>query len=200
MSVPAEAMRLGRQGVAGARSPFPLQEQLPSMLMDDPMISAFVSALDEVWAPVVSTIDCFDAYLDPNLAPPDMVAYLGSWILAMTGEARDEAGLRHNVATAHLQAAWRGTARSVHERLVPGEARDVTIVDPGSTIISATPTDPQQWRDPEDPTVIVSVTASTDVTPREVQRLRRMVSDVVPAHIVVDVRVNGSVSDGIAAT
>ena len=64
MSADLTTQRPGRQGIPGARSPFPLADHVPAMLADDPMVVAFLKALDEVWAPVISSLDCFDAYLE----------------------------------------------------------------------------------------------------------------------------------------
>lgn len=179
---------LGRQGIPGARSPFPLAAQVPAMLADDPMIVAFLDALDEVWAPIVSTLDCFDAYLDPRTAPSDMVAYLGSWILALVEDAQNEQQLREDVATAYATATASGTARVLHQRLVPRETDRVEVIDPGGTHTSTQPTDPQQWSDPEDPTVVIRLTPRRGASPRERERLTRLVQDLVPAHVITELR------------
>jgi len=189
MTAELSTERPGRQGLPGARSPFPLSKQVPAMLADDPMIVAFLGALDEVWAPAITTLDCFDAYLDPRLAPPDMVAYLGSWILALTADARDEAELRHDVASGFRTAEWSGTATGLHERLVPREAGHLEIRDPGGIHTSTVPTDPQQWAEPDDSTVTLIVTDLTQVGGRSAENLRRIIHDLVPAHVPVDLQV-----------
>lgn len=183
---PAE---LSRRGIPGARSPFPLVEHVPALLADDPMVVAFLEALDEVWAPIISTLDCFDAYLDPRLAPPDMVAYLGSWILALLDEARTEEQLREDVTSAHTIAAWSGTARVLHERLVPREAEAIEIIEPGGVSTSSEPTDPRAWDASADATITVSITAPRMPGPQGEERLRRLVRDLVPAHLPVRVLV-----------
>lgn len=187
MTTAQSTQRPGRQGVPGARSPFPLAQHVPAMLSDDPMIVAFLEALDEVWAPVISTLDCFDSYLDPRLAPADMVAYLGTWILAMTDDARDEAQLRHDVATAYQTVEWCGTAKGLRERLVPREAEGLEIRDPGGIHTSTVPTDPLQWADPEERTVTIIAIDPHVVGSRGEGRLRHMVRDLVPAHIPIAV-------------
>lgn len=174
-------MSMGRYGVPGARSPFPLAGQVPSMLADDPMAVAFLEALDEVIAPAIGVLDCFDAYLDPRLAPPDMVGYLGSWILAMVDDVWDEGSVRADVAGAQAGARWAGTARAIEDRMGERGVRAV-IDDPGSTLTSEQPTDPTSWIDPEDPTVTVhgslvpGAEASLDVLDRSIARL-------MPAHV-----------------
>ena len=51
------------------------------MLAEDPVVQLLLGALDEVLAPIISVLDCFDAYLDPRLAPLDFVDYMSSWLL-----------------------------------------------------------------------------------------------------------------------
>lgn len=189
MTADLSTERPGRQGLPGARSPFPLSMHVPAMLSDDPMIVAFLDALDEVWAPAISTLDCFDAYLDPHLAPPDMVAYLGSWIRALTADARDEAELRHDVATGFRTAEWSGTATGLHDRLVPREAGHLEIRDPGGIHTSTVATDPHEWEEPDDRTVTLIVTDLKQASARSVEQLRNIVRDLVPAHVPIDLQV-----------
>ena len=180
---------LGRHGIPGARSPFPLCQHVPALLADDPLIVAFLDALDEVWAPVISTLDCFDSYLDPMLAPPDMVAYLGTWILAMTDDARDEAQLRLDVATAFRTAEWCGTASGLEERLVPREVERLEISDPGGIHTSTVATDPLTWEEPEERTVRITVSGLRNTGSRSSENLSKVVRDLVPAHIPFDLQV-----------
>jgi phage tail-like protein len=179
--------RLGRRGYPDARTPFPLESQVPAMLAEDPMIRAFLAGLDEVWAPIVQTLDCFYAYLDPRTAPLDMVTFLGSWIRADTSDAGDERLLREDVAHAHALFVLAGTAAAVRERLVPREAESVDIVDPGTTLTSTMPTNPQDWNDPVDPTVRIEVRTRAGATDVALERLRAAITDLTPAHVVLDV-------------
>lgn len=182
-------VRVGRQGLPGARSPFPLVEHIPAQLSEDPMICAFLDALDEVWAPVITTLDCFDAYLDPHLAPPDMVAYLGSWVLALMDDTQDEEQLRADVAQAHVVAAWSGTEQILHSRLVPRDAAAIDVRDPGGIVISTTSTDPSAWQDPDDPRVVITVTSPRVAGAQGQERLTGIIRDLVPAHVILDVQV-----------
>lgn len=184
------ATRPGRRGHPDARSPFPLDAQVPAMLADDPMIRAYLAGLDEVWAPIVLTLDCFYAYLDPRTAPLDMVAFLGSWIRAESADAWDEATLREDVAQAHALFTMSGTARALSERLVPRDAESVDIVDPGTTLTSAMPTNPQDWIDPADPIVRIRVRARAGATAVMKERIATTIRDLTPAHVVLDVTIS----------
>lgn len=176
----------GRHGVPGARSPFPMQEQIPAMLAEDPLICAFLRGLDEVVAPVIQTLDCLDAYLDPRLAPPDMVAFLGSWVLADIDDVWNEAAIREDVAKAHERAVWAGTTKAIRDRVVPREVASVEIDDSGDTLTSTMPTDPQQWNDSSAPSVRVRAPGG------DREQLSRLVSRLVPAHAAFEVDVSSS--------
>jgi phage tail-like protein len=61
-------------------TPRPIVDLLPSALQEDDFCRRMVSAFDEVVAPLFTTIDCWDSYLDPRLAPDDFVDWLASWV------------------------------------------------------------------------------------------------------------------------
>lgn len=176
----------GRRATPGARNPFPLERQIPAMLAEDPLICAFLRGLDEVSAPAIHVLDCFDAYLDPRLAPPDMVAYLGSWILADIDDVWSEEAIRDDVAKAHERAVWAGTVKALRDRLVPREMQSVEIIETGTTLTSTMPTDPQQWTEVDGPGVRVVASAG------DLEDIRRIVSRLVPAHVALEVAVSPS--------
>ncbi len=178
-----------RGAVPGLRSPFPLRTQMPGMLQDDPMVVQFVDALDEVIAPVISVLDSFDAYLDPHLAPVDMVRYMGEWVLASMDDVWTESTLRRDVSRASFRAKWAGTAAALSDRLLPEEVSSMTITDSGTTMVSTEPTDPESWSEPSDMTVVVTVRPRTPGE-AELERIARIARTVVPAHVSLSV-VNG---------
>lgn len=66
--------------VEGLPTPKPIIEQLPSSLQEDDFCRRMMGAFDEVMAPIFNSLDCFDSYLDPTLAPDDFVDWLASWV------------------------------------------------------------------------------------------------------------------------
>jgi phage tail-like protein len=66
--------------VKGLPSPFPIGLMLPALFQSDDFSQRFTRGLDEVISPVFSVLDCFDAYLDPGLAPLDFLAWLATWV------------------------------------------------------------------------------------------------------------------------
>jgi len=177
-----------RRDVPGLQSPFPLRTQIPPMLQEDPSIVAFLDGLDELIAPVISVLDSFDAYLDPQIAPLDMVRYMGGWVLASMDDVWTEEIVRRDVSRAAYRAKWAGTERALHDRLVPYEVRDLTVVDPGGTMVETAPTDPSSWHDPDEFVVVLKVTPKT-AGAAEIERIERIARTVVPAHVSVRVTV-----------
>ena len=170
-----------RRLVEGLGTPFPLINAVPPMLAEDPFVQRMLPGLDEVLAPVISTLDCFPAYLDPSTAPMDMVRYVASWLFPQIDEEWGEDALRHSLATAVARSGWRGTARGLELALVPYEASSVTIEESGSVSVSSTATDPDQWPDAPEPRVTVRFTPAGD----DADRVAKVIRTLVPAHALL---------------
>ncbi len=101
---------MSRGTVPGLSSPYRIAEFLPSVYQeDDPFIQRFTAGLDEVLAPVLSTLDCMEAYVDPHLTPEDFLGWLGSWVGAVVDEETPLALRRAAVAHAAALHRSRGT-------------------------------------------------------------------------------------------
>ncbi len=61
-------------------SPRPIGTELPAAFQEDEFCQRMMAAFDEIVAPLFSTLDCLDSYLDPKLAPHDFVDWLASWV------------------------------------------------------------------------------------------------------------------------
>ena len=116
-----------RGAVDGLGSPFPLGEQLPSVYADDEFAQRFVTGLDDLFAPLLSVLDNFPAYLRPELAPSDFVAWLGGWVGAELSGDESDPDLRAAVAGAAGLHRYRGTVHGLAEAVRLGfgiEPRD----------------------------------------------------------------------------
>jgi phage tail-like protein len=69
-----------RMGVTGLTTAHPLGEQLPAIYAGDTWVQQMTEAFDQVLAPILTTLDCLDSYLDPALTPPDFLPWLASWV------------------------------------------------------------------------------------------------------------------------
>jgi phage tail-like protein len=61
-------------------SPRPIGTELPAAFQEDEFCQRMMEAFDEIVAPLFTTLDCLDSYLDPKLAPHDFVDWLASWV------------------------------------------------------------------------------------------------------------------------
>jgi len=172
-----------RRIVEGLRTPFPLINAVPAMLAEDPFVQRMLPAFDEVLAPIISTLDCFPSYLDPSLAPLDMVKYMASWLLPNYEGQLSEEGLRHALSTVVERSGWRGTARGIHDGLETFNLASIEVQDSGSTTVSTKPTDPDTWPEVAPPTVkIVCVAGDASVDAGSISRHLRL---LVPAHVIL---------------
>lgn len=179
-----------RRGVPGLASPHSLTSAMPAIYLEDQVSQRFVAALDEALAPVLLTLDCLDAYLDPALAPADFLDWLAAWVCAPVDPSWSEPLRRRLIRDAVELHRWRGTVRGVEAavRLVTGG--EVVVTDSGAATASATPsTAPAPAAAPATVHVLVRVANPATVDRR---RLDRVVDDAVPAHVRPSVEVVGT--------
>lgn len=91
----------------------PLTSTLPAVFQEDDFAQRFTSALDEVLAPVFSTLDNLHAYVDPDLVPSDFLWWLAGWVGITLDENWSQERQRAFVAQAAEIFAKRGTARGL---------------------------------------------------------------------------------------
>lgn len=123
-------------------SPRPLLPTMPALYQDDLGTERLLGALDQVLAPVLTVLDCLPSYVDPGTAPPDMLAWVGTWLGVALEPDWPPAKRRRVVAAAVQLYGGRGTLaalRTVLETVL--DRTDATIEESGRTTTSATPTD-----------------------------------------------------------
>ena len=124
-----------RGHVDGLASPHDLGPSLPALYLDDSFAQRFISAFDDVLAPIHSSLDCLPAYLDPWLAPEDFVDWLSVWVGAVIDGTWDTERRRASVAHAAELYRLRGTSRGLAAQieLITGGA--VEIVENGASCL-----------------------------------------------------------------
>ena len=178
---------MSRALVDGLVTPVPLGSLLPDVYQrHDDNILAFTAALDEVIAPVWLALDCFDAYVDPMLAPNDFVAVLADWVAFPLDGNWSEEQTRRLVATAVELYRWRGTRRGLVELVKAYATVEPEVFDSGGASWSSEPGSNPPGS-PE-PAVRVVVTLPRRVT-LDLERLTRLIAANVPAHVAVTVEV-----------
>jgi phage tail-like protein len=176
-----------RAAVPGLVSPHPLGARVPAVYVDDDFTQRFLSAFDTALAPVIATLDCLDAYLDPTTTPADFLDWLAGWLALELAEEWPESRRRELVREAVALHRWRGTARGLadHVRLVTGG--EVEVADSGGCRWSAEP-----GGEPPGDAGLAAVRVTVRVAdPAAVdqRRLAGAISAAVPAHVTVTVEV-----------
>lgn len=172
----------GRRLVPGLRTPFPMINYTSSMLIEDPVAQKICASLDEVLAPIISVLDCYDSYLDVFIAPMDFVKYMCTWILVSPEIGWEEHTVRKSLANALRFYASRGTSRGISDFLTTVFELEVTVEESGSVTTSRDSTDPSTWTLPSSPTVTITV------RPREgavvdIGMINLVLETAVPAHV-----------------
>lgn len=173
-----------RGAIDGLRTPHPLERRVPAVFRDDDFTVRFLSAFDEVLAPILTTLDCLDGYLDPALAPQDFVAWLAGWVACELDEAWPVAQQRALVAQAVALHRWRGTLRGLTDQVRMLTGGEVTVTDTGGCSWSSSSGGELPGR--AGSSVHVTVHAH-DV---DEARLRAVIADAVPAHVSFTVEVS----------
>lgn len=174
-----------RGAVPGLGSPYTLAQMLPAIFQEDDFTTQLTTAWDEVLAPVISTLDCLDAYLDPRLAPPDHLRWLADRLGARldTGWPLDRQ--RAAAAEAVRGHRRRGTLKGLRAHIERATGGQVDVTDSGGVFTSAAPGAPlvADW-----PGVAIRVTVPNE-TMVETEDLRLLAAECVPAHVALDVEV-----------
>ena len=167
--------------VAGLGTPHPLGPALPALYQDDDFAQRLLSGLDDVMAPIYSTLDNFDAYLDPHLTPDDFLAWLGGWVGIALDESWDVERRRAIVARAVDLYRMRGTALGLAGQFEIQTGGRVEIVENGATGWSVDPGG--ELPGSPEPLVVVRVTVP-DPKAVDAQRLDALVATAKPAHVM----------------
>jgi phage tail-like protein len=191
----------GALGVASA-----LRQAIPAVYQEDPLFMTLCAAFDELIAPLVSAVDCFDAYLDPYLAPSDFLPWLAdlvghqdSYSAAAIGPAGDRVqsasdAERGQIASAVREHARRGTPSAVRDAVaracgVPVE--QVELDDPGGTRWCATAGGADRgWPQARARIRVRATDRHADVEAIR-SRARAAIEDVAAAHCAIAVDVVG---------
>ena len=159
------------------------------MLAEDPVVQLLLGALDEVLAPIISVLDCYDAYLDPRLAPLDFVDYMSGWLLVSQVEYWTEETRRATLSSTVPRSKWRGTAKSFEERINSLFGISILVTDSGKVITNSQFTDPDLWEEAASPAVLVAVPKDSDAF-ASLEMIREALQAVLPAHVAMEIRVS----------
>ena len=175
---------VGRGHVPGLVSPHPLIELLPALLQDDDVTRRWVAGLDDVLAPIHSTLDNLEAYVDPRTAPEDWLSWLSQWVGLPPAADLDARHRRRAVASAGDLLALRGTAQGLRDLVAATLDCTVEVDDNGGATWSAAPGG--ELPGSADAWVRVRVVEVPDGVEISAATLQAIVADAVPAHARVE--------------
>ncbi|MGH9056416.1 MAG: phage tail protein [Acidimicrobiales bacterium] len=185
----------GRGMVEGLHSARPIGPGLPPLFQEDGFCRRMTMAFDDVLAPVLATLDCWDSYLDPHLAPDDFVDWLASWVGVDIDETWTLERRRELVERVVALYQVRGTAAGLaaHVALYAGATPE--IVESGDCGWSATADTPLPGS--AQPHLLVRLQVAD---PSAVNRttVERIAAASRPAHLPVVVEIGTSFTDAVA--
>ena len=173
-------------------SPHPLGRSLPAIYQEDDFSMRYLSAFDTVLAPIPLTVDCLDAYLDPDLAPEDVLQWLGTWVGVLLDEdwpvARRRA-LVHEIVDLY---ARRGTPFGIKRMVELYTGGSVEIIEGGGSAHSLTPGAALPGSPADAFIVRVTPAAGGGGEPLDAARIRLLVAAARPAHLPAVVEIGGA--------
>jgi phage tail-like protein len=158
----------------------PLGFALPAAYHEDDFVQRFCEGLDEVLAPVPSTIDNFAAYLDPDLAPDDFLEWLAGWAGLELDQTWPIERRRALVANAVQLYRGRGTAACLAAFVELYVGVRPEIVEGGATGWSPTPGGEMPGQASNEVVVRLQVPDPARV---DLVRLDRLIAANKPAHV-----------------
>ncbi|MGH9077292.1 MAG: phage tail protein [Acidimicrobiales bacterium] len=166
--------------VPGLEHPDPLGLTLPALYQEDDLVQRLCAGLDEVTAPVVSVLDCIEAYFDPALAPEDFLAWLAGWVAVALDETWPVERRRLLVSSAVDLYGRQGTVAGIAGAVSLYTGVEPEVVDSGGTAWSATPGGDLPGRSEPDLVVRVRLPGAGE---DERRRIEAIVEATKPAHV-----------------
>jgi phage tail-like protein len=172
--------------VPNLENPHPLGFALPAVYHEDPLVQRFLSAFDEVMAPIFCTLDNVESYFDPQLTPPDFLNWLAHWVGLSLDEHWPLERRRSYVADAVTLYRLRGTVRGLAAQVQLHTGAEPEIEESGAIAWSSTPGGPMPGA--AAPHVLVRVRVPDPATVN-VDRLVAMIRAAIPADVVHELEV-----------
>jgi len=169
-----------RGTIGGLASPHPLGPTLPGLYQDDPFAQRLVGAFDEVLAPVFASLDGFDTWLDPLVAPEDVLDWLAGWVGVALDQTWPEERRRSFVASAVDLFRLRGTATGLAAHVAIFSGGEVEVIESGAAGWSAKADAAVPGSSTPDLLVRVKVPKPSSV---DAARLEALVMAAKPAHV-----------------
>jgi phage tail-like protein len=90
---------------------------LPAIYSDDPFIGRFLRIFEGISTPIEHMVENIHLYLDPRMAPTQMLPWLASWVDLVLDDQWPLEKRRQLIRSAVELYQWRGTRRGLREYL-----------------------------------------------------------------------------------
>lgn len=161
-------------------SPQPLGAMVPGIYQADDFAQRFLSGLDGVLAPILSTLDNLSAYFDPRTAPEDFLQYVSEWVGIYLQESWSIERRRDVVRRAVDIHRRRGTPGGIRDTVAMVLDVPVEVLENGGATWSQRPGADLPGR--PQPELVVRVDLA-EISDLELRRLDALVNLVKPAHM-----------------
>jgi phage tail-like protein len=115
-----------------------LVDQLPSVLADDEFLRRFLGIFEEITDSIVRRIDGLHHAIDPSVAPPQAVRWMGHWLGLDIEPTLPEDRQRRFLETVGPLFGWRGTAVGLEKMLEALTGVAATVADSGGVFAEGT--------------------------------------------------------------
>lgn len=88
-------------------------DYLPGIYSGNDFLARYLLIFETIFEPVSRTVANIPDYLDPNIAPSDVLPWLGSWLGLLLDERWPDARRRELIRSAADLYRWRGTRRGL---------------------------------------------------------------------------------------
>lgn len=172
--------------VPGLPTPYPLGLALPALYQEDELAQRFLSALDEVLAPILSTLDNLESYFDPGLTPPDFLSWLAGWLAIVLDENWPIEKRRVLLRETSTVYRWRGTVKGLAAEVALHTGVEPEIEESGGIVWSSRPGGPIPGTSDAHVRLRLRLPDPTDVN---IDRLRAMIEASIPADVTYELEV-----------
>lgn len=172
--------------IRGLETPHPLLHLLPGVYQDSDFTARFVSAFDDGLAPVFSTLDNLGAYIDPETAPADLLAFVASWLGASRDELTPLPIQRLAVREAVAAHRRRGTATGLAQVMRHLTGGDVEVAESGATAWSTSPGADLPGAFPAHVRVRIAVDDPDEV---DAAFVGSVIAEMIPTHVTHEIEV-----------
>ncbi len=122
-------------GVPATRSSY--LDFLPGIYQGSDFLGRFLLIFEHILSPIDRTVGNVSHFFDPDLTPPEMVAWLGSWLGVVVDARVPEERRRELVRAAPDLYRWRGTRRGLREYLRLYTGYEPEITEPSLSEVAA---------------------------------------------------------------